>query len=112
MDGTIVVENSTGAEVTVVACDMFEVALSSAAVPLEHLPSLLCGRTWTIPVGESRYPRPVLARYLACAQDGAPSFPACGSNGPPPLPPGDYEATVYSHRPLPDSPPIVVTVTP
>ena len=94
---TVVVENTTGADVTVYGClNLFYVALGNAEVdPRELLSWPACRQPIVIRSGTSRYPVTVAARYAACF--GASTPPICVDDKPPPLPPGMYKARLYQN---------------
>jgi hypothetical protein len=104
--GQVVVENHSGHVLRASGC------LSLLAVLLrnDHVKSKavwpLCVQPFTIPTGQSTYPITVMARYQSCPP------PPCAEGGPPPLPPGDYRATLFRSTPqLPPAPPVEVVVT-
>jgi hypothetical protein len=111
----VVVQNNTGHALRVPGClTLFEVVLTSKT----YRPAvawLSCLQTITIPAGESSYPMTLQASYHACSQ-GPPQdgLQAClPDGGPPPLPPGDYHATLFQVRHLVPAPRAVsVRVTP
>ncbi|HTK15149.1 MAG TPA: META domain-containing protein [Acidimicrobiia bacterium] len=112
MTAHVVVENDTGHDVRATGCgSLFGVGLRNAHIPQDVI-FPLCAEEFTIPVGESSYPVPVLAEYYACDAAGDQGLPRCLPDGTPPLPPGVYQATLYQASPVvPAPPPIDVTVT-
>jgi len=115
MPGRVVVENDTGQSIRVPGClTLFQVALASSKYhPAVAWPA--CTQVFTIPIGKSSYPATVEASYSACSP-GRPQrgLRAClPTRYPPPLPPGDYHATLFQlgHLvPVPAA--ITVRVTP
>ena len=116
MSGHVVVENNTGHEIR---------ATESRLLPNRALRTPisrgmlwpLCAVPFTIPVGESTYPVTVMAAYATCGATPGPDFPKCSatgpSQGPPPLPPGVYQATLFQSSPVVSlPPPIDITVEP
>lgn len=104
--GQIVVENDTGHPIHTYACGaIFQVLLTTATY--KPTPNwLTCLTATTIPRGRTSYPVTVRARYNQCQQTGGGGgSPLCASfgdgssldtgSGPPPLPPGEYEATTF-----------------
>lgn len=115
MSGRVVVENNTGRAIHASGClALFQVALVSGS----YHPSVawpLCLQPFTIPAGRSSYPVTVEASYSQCSQ-GRPQdgLKAClPGPRPPPLPPGDYRATLFQEGHLVPVPPAIpVRVTP
>lgn len=113
LSGRVVVQNDTGRPVNTTMCgSFFRVALASP----DYEPEIswpLCAAPFTIPTGESSYAVTVQARHLGCnpADPPPPGQVTCTADGPPPLPPGDYEATIYQSEDLmPGAAPIGVRV--
>jgi hypothetical protein len=109
--GQIVVTNTTGEALHVVACKtLFQVALANA--DYEQQPNwLLCAQQLTIPTGESSYPVTVRAEHLACI--GAPPYRPGDIRCDDPFPTGDYEARLvqgYEGKHIPDPPTVHVRV--
>jgi hypothetical protein len=108
----VVVENNTERAIHVAGCGtLFQVALSSK----RYRPAvawITCLQVLTIPVGRSSYRMTVEARYNGCSRGPSHDLRACLLNGlPPPLPPGDYHATLFQVRHVvPSPPPITVRV--
>jgi hypothetical protein len=113
MSGRLVVDNNTGRALHVGDCGFpFQVALTNSQIQTGGAWAA-CIREFTIPVGRSSYPVPVRATYLGC---GGIHLPACvkrnGSFASPPLPPGEYDATLLqASKIVPPPPPITVRVT-
>jgi hypothetical protein len=112
MNGRVVVDNQTGHVIDASGCgSLFAVALGSDGYRPD-VPWRLCLQDLDIPTGESSYPVAVSATALGCV-GGPPTdgIPSCTPSGPPPLPPGTYEAKLYqSTHVVPDPPPVPVTV--
>jgi len=114
MSGYVLVENHTEHAVHASGClTLFQVLLTSST----YRPTaawFLCLQPFTIPIGETRYSATVSASYNQCHQ-GRPQhgLRACLPGGrPPPLPPGDYHATLFQVGHLVRVPPaITVRVT-
>jgi heat shock protein HslJ len=107
--GSVVVQNDTGEALHASGCGhYFQVLLENDDVRQE--PGWrLCLEQFTFPVGESRHPITVSARYNNCVGGaGLEGFPTCvPGGGPPPLPVGDYRATLFqSGNVVPAPPPI------
>jgi hypothetical protein len=118
MSGHVIVENNTGSALHERGCGpYFKVALGNDKIqPVVQWPQSLC--PMAIPTGRSSYPVTVSASYLVCSEGqhlaGNPGSEPCLLNPPrpPPLPPGEYEATlVQSSTIVPTPPPIAVRVT-
>jgi hypothetical protein len=112
ISGQVVVENRTGHDIQLGGCGIFQVLLTNNT----YQPSSFwatCFTRYTIPMGESSYPITVIAAHNWCSQSGSTgTLPACLPNGPPPLPPGDYQATTLeAGDALPIPAPVKVTVT-
>jgi len=116
MEGRVVVENKTGHPIRATKCgSFFQIGLQNAAIRW-HAIWPQCAVPFTIPVGESTYPVTVLAAYATCGEAPLAGLPKCStgpSPGPPPLPPGEYQATLFQSSPIVSLPlPIDVTVEP
>jgi len=114
MSGHVLVENNTGQALHPIGCtSLFYVFLSNASIkPLPFFPQ--CAQVFTIPVGQSTYPIGVDATYLECAGplgSGRRCLERNGRSVMPPLPPGQYQATLWGNI-VPTPPPIAVRVTP
>jgi hypothetical protein len=115
---TLVVDNRTGRAVRLVdgrgCAAKIAIALGNEKIPPQVSFFKNCGGSPTvIRVGESRLPFTVRSTYSGCATGpGAIAVPTClPSGGLPPLPPGEYRATlVDSSTQLPSPPPIPVEV--
>jgi hypothetical protein len=106
--GRISVENNTGRAISAAGCGgIFQVLLTNNTYrPAPVWPA--CLQTITIPPGRSSYPVSIEARYNQCGSGGPSNLiPACSAVGPPPLPPGEYEARTFE---LGDAVPIPATV--
>jgi META domain len=103
MSGRVVVENDTGEPIHATGCvSLFQVALENDS-EIPSIPWLTCGDRFTIPVGESSYPIVVRATALICS--------ACPNGSPPPLPPGEYRATLFQReQAVPAPSPVTVSV--
>lgn len=115
MPAHVVVENNTGHAIHAGGCgSLFQVDLVSRHYhPL--VVWLTCLQSFTIPVGVSRYRVIVIASYSHCAQGRPqPGMKSClRHGGAPPLPPGEYHATLFQSGHLVPAPPaIAVRVTP
>ena len=106
MPATVVVTNSTGAEITIGAClSWFQLLLTKGDINDESFVAWpMCAGRQTIPIGETTYPVTLFARYNACFGDRE---PFCGGDVLPPLPPGEYKATLYQVSPVVLEPPSV-----
>ena len=114
MAGRLVVENRTGHPLQETGCgSLFRVALTG---PRYH-PQIAwpqCAQRLTIPTGRSTYRIEVMSSYLACGNGPrTANVPAClPQGGPPPLPVGDYRATLFQSAPVVPAPaPVPVRVT-
>src|SRR5580658_4147870 len=111
MTAHVIVDNRSGQALKVGGCgSLFQVLLTSAHVhPQPAWPS--CIEPISVPVGVSKYTVSVMASYSMCDQRGPP--PVCRKAGqPPPLPPGQYEATLFQIRSIaPPPPPPTIWVT-
>lgn len=115
LSAQVIVENNTGHAINVTECEViFQVLLASAAYRQDGA-ALGCAQGFTIPVGKSSYPAPIHTTYDGCVQ-GAPrdGVLSClpGPNILPPLPPGDYQATLVQFTKLfTEPPPIAIRIT-
>jgi hypothetical protein len=108
MAGRVVVDNNTGRTIRAFGCGtLFRVALvSNTYKPAVAWP--VCLQVFTIPVGQSSYPAPVMASYLQCSARPRGPVRACLPSGhPPPLPAGDYRARLFQSGKLVPVPPVV-----
>lgn len=107
MTSRVIIENNTGRVIHARGCGtLFQVVLTSPS----YRPTVawnLCLHRFTIPIGQSSYPVPVAASYLQCGHSRSPgTIRACLPGGRmPPLPPGDYRATLFQARHLVQAPP-------
>lgn len=111
MSGRVLVDNRTGHAIHLHGCrSLFEVALVSSTYHPD-VTTATCTQVFTIPVGKSSYAETVLATYLACNAGGPRGgLPAClpGKQKLPPLPPGNYHATLFFHvRQFASAPPAI-----
>jgi hypothetical protein len=107
--GALVVDNETGKPIRTPMCAYWEVQLTNQHVPVESLRLAKCGPGPAFAVGVHRYPFTVAASY-GCGPVPPPTGP-CGSNGPPPLPVGEYHAVlVQEGTNLPTPVPVSVRV--
>lgn len=95
--GTVVVENSTGHALEITYCiSPFAVSLQNRhAYQQSLLPA--CATIGVIPVGRSKHPVVSATTYSECTNTGSDvdrGSPSCVGGKPPPLPPGDYLASV------------------
>jgi hypothetical protein len=113
LSATVVVRNTTAAEITAFGCHYwFQVLLGDARYqpPVDWL---ACGpQPFPIPPGTSRYRTTIAAIYLSCSPSGS-GDRVCGRDGrPPPLPTGKYKARLYqSTAVVPGPKPVMVRVT-
>jgi hypothetical protein len=104
-----VVVNRTGHALHLVGCgSIFQVALTSPT----YEPVVVwaaCASAVTVPVGRTTYPVRVDATYFECTNAMLqPGIPACRTGGSaPPLPAGDYRATLYQSPHIAPQPPSV-----
>jgi len=114
MTGRVVLQNNTTHGLHATGCvRLFQVALHNATIHQDPT-WLSCIQMFTIPPGRSVYPITVVASYLSCTPDHpTQSLPACLTNHQaPPLPPGQYRATlVQQNRLVPTPTAITVRVT-
>lgn len=92
----------------------FQVVLTSASYTPEVAWAAVCSdRPFTIVPGTNRLALRVITTYLGCRQSGPPSTePECLASGPPPLPPGNYDAVLVGDGlALPRPHPVPVTLT-
>lgn len=110
---TVVVANNSGRVLNATRCGgYFQLVLGNDHV---HQAVLwrLCAENFAIPMGASTYPVLLSTEYPGCSRDTPTTdTPACLPGGnPPPLPPGEYRATLYqSGNAVPIPPPITVRV--
>jgi hypothetical protein len=117
---TLVVDNPTGRPVRLVdahgCAAKFAIALGNEKIPPQVSFFKDCGGSpKVISVGENRLPFAVRTTYSGCASGPGPiGVPICLTSGAvPPLPPGEYRATlVDSSTQLPSPPPVPVHVQP
>jgi hypothetical protein len=110
MTAAVIVDNNTGHVVTATGCQtMFAVDLSRPGFDQDP-GSLGCLQVFHIPVGTSHYTVTVNGRYDSCGGGG---IPACDPGHMlPPLPPGDYQATLVQSGQLFSAPaPVPVRLT-
>jgi hypothetical protein len=116
VEGTIVIDNNTGADITIPACGpMWYIALTNTS----HGPDMgfaePCLPPLVIGVGQSRLPSAIATSFSGCveAPNIGDNLQECVNGGAPPLPAGEYTAIlVGNHKdPLPGIPtPASVTV--
>jgi heat shock protein HslJ len=103
MSARVVVENNTGHPIRATKCgSFFQIGLQNTEIKW-HAIWPQCAVSFTIPVGESTYPVTVIAAYATCGATPGPDFPKCATGpqpGPPPLPPGNYRATLFQSSPI------------
>jgi hypothetical protein len=117
---TLVIDNPTGSPVRLVAshgcATKIAIALGNDKIPPQVSFFKDCGGNPTvIRVGESRLPFTVRSTYSGCASGPGPiGVPTCLPSGAvPPLPPGEYRATLVDRSSqLPSPPPVPVQVQP
>jgi hypothetical protein len=109
MSGRVVIDNRTGVALHATGCgSLFAVALGNDKVQ-QTISRLDCLQDFTIPTGTSSYPVTVYATYLFCSEGPPPTAePAClpGSQMPP-LPPGNYRATLDQQSTVVPAPPAI-----
>lgn len=102
LSALVTVSNSTGSAVPFTGCGaIFEVLLTTGSYQPDPTRAL-CAQPLSIPAGQSTYTVPVEATYPGC---GTPGLPACTGTTPIPLPPGTYQARLYSQTPSVSLPP-------
>jgi heat shock protein HslJ len=114
MTGHVVVENNTGHVIEAGGCgSLFQVQLGNDVIHPDPLWTL-CAQPLPIPIGESSYPVTFYASYPGCSTPAQGDLKACIPNvGPPPLPPGNYQAEFFQSSPVVyPALPIDVTVVP
>ena len=101
MTGHVVVENNTGHVIAASGClSLFQVQLGNDAIHPDAV-WLDCLQPLPIPVGETSYPVQFYASYLGCSTPAQGDLKACIPNvGPPPLPPGEYQAQFFQSSPV------------
>ena len=96
LSAVVTVSNSSGSSVSFTGCgDIFEVLLTSSSYRPGPAWSL-CAQRLSISPGQSTYTVPVEASFSGC---GTPGLPACTGSTPIPLPPGIYQARLFSQTP-------------
>jgi hypothetical protein len=112
VNAKVVIDNHTGHALTATGClSLFQIVLRNANVHPQILWPL-CAQRFVIPIGTSSHPVKISVTYLQCSDTGRPqgTIPAC-EHGPPPLPPGDYQAVLFQNDTVaPTPPPIPVHV--
>jgi hypothetical protein len=100
LNGTLVLTNRTGTVMTVSGCGTaFDVYLSNAAVHPDRSQRTLCLQTFRFRAGVSRLPFQVPTTYPGCSPVPDGVHPTCVASGPPPLPPGTYQARLQWYGP-------------
>jgi hypothetical protein len=113
LEGEVVVQNDTGEPVDIEGCGSpYQVVLRNAEVQ-QTANWTNCLQTFTLPVGESRWPVSLSASYNSCTTDTGSTGRRCGPSGlPPALPIGTYDATVEHVDGAPQPPSEWVKVLP
>jgi hypothetical protein len=107
--GALVVDNETGKPIRTPMCAIWGVQLTNQHVPVEFIRTASCGLGLVFAVGVHRYPFSFAASYVSCP--GPPGSGPCGSQGPAPLPVGEYHAVlVQDGTNLPAPVPVSVRV--
>ncbi len=108
-DATLVIDNNTGADITIPGCaPMWAITLTNASHPANASFTLPCFPPLVIRVGQTRFPTMLIASLSSCS-DGPSlddSMAKCVDSGAPPLPPGTYSAVLIGleEDPLPGVP--------
>lgn len=114
LSGEVVVQNNTGAPIQVPGCGSpYGVKLHNATYSEEPIYPM-CLTTFTLPVGESRWPVTIQATYPTCTSSVPPvGDRACNPDGSiPGLPLGTYHVTVDPAVGAPGAPDRILEVTP
>ncbi len=114
MTGHVIVENNSGHVIEASGCGtLFQVQLGNDTIHPDPAWTT-CLQQLPIPVGESSYPVAFYASYLGCSTPAQGDLKACIPNvGPPPLPPGQYQAQFFQSSPVvTPALPITVNVVP
>jgi hypothetical protein len=116
LDGALIVVNHSTRSINLThPCrPEFTVALTNSRyMPLVAFTTGCSDQAFMVKPGTNRLPLHVTTTYLACGQTPSSSTkPRCTSSGPPPLPPGIYDAVLigFGLR-LPEPQPVAVTLT-
>ncbi len=117
--GTLVVTSKVSVPINLTKrCEPgFQVVIGNRSIRQQPAFAAVCTThpLWINP-GTNRFPLTVTTRYFECVQPGgssATSIPACGPDGPPPLPPGRYHTILVGsgNLPLPEPPSVSVELT-
>jgi len=119
MTGTLVITSTASGPINLTKqCEpSLQVVIGNRSVRQQPAFDAMCtNHPLRIYPGTNRFPITVTTRYFACTQPGgssAPSLPACGADGPPPLPPGRYRTILVGsgNLPLPEPPSVSVELT-
>jgi cytoskeletal protein RodZ len=108
-DAALVVDNNTGADITIPGCGpLWAITLTNASHPAAVAFTLPCLPSLVIGVGQTRFPTMLMASLSSCT-DGPSlddTMAKCVDGGPPPVPPGEYSAVLVGLEkdPLPGIP--------
>jgi hypothetical protein len=117
--GTLVVTSTASGRIDLTKmCEpSFQVVLGNRTISQHPAFNAVCSSQplWINP-GTNRFPLAVTTSYFECVQPGGSStapIAACGSDGPPPLPPGEYHTVLVGsgNLPLPQPPSVSVKLT-
>jgi hypothetical protein len=117
-DAALVINNNTGADITIPGCaPTWAIALTNASHPSNAAFTLPCLPPLVIGVGQTRFPTMLMASLSSCT-DGPSlddTMAKCVDGGPPPFPPGEYSAVLVGLEKdplpgIPNPPPVNVQV--
>lgn len=112
--GEVVVQNDTGAPVSLGGCALYGVVLRNDEYQQSIQDLRTCDMELTLSVGTSRWPVAIEATRSECIGiPGTGSGPPCGANdSPPSLPAGTYTARAVHPDGAPTPPDVTIEVTP
>jgi hypothetical protein len=106
MQGEVVVNNDTGAQIDLVDCGLYAVALANADYH-QGFAKFACAAQIRVPTGESRWPVAVMALARGC---GDFSVPTGAGECPQPLPAGIWEVRAQGPDGFPTPEPVMIEV--